>query len=309
MLGGSAARSLQAAGVHYAGNGRWRDANENLGAPPRSYGLRDKRQWEECISHQGTSSTTAATSAAQQRTRTRSSARERGDKQMLNRCNAGIAANLIDKTSSDGDLKATNSYGQQALCLLRRQRKDALARRSTSRTFKASAPSTTCSRRSRRPRRSARAARTTWTPTLILHPYIDPDNHPTESLLTHPHPHPTAGHPRAAGVDARAASRSARTRRCRLAAARARGPPHAARKRGRTSSSEARACSSATAPPHARARPLAPPLAPLRRRLGEGLGRAHLRGGDGGRCRPAAVRPAVERALRWLRRRPRLPPE
>lgn len=45
--------TLQAAGVHYAGNARWKDAVESLSrAAEYSAQLRDKRQWEECISHQ-----------------------------------------------------------------------------------------------------------------------------------------------------------------------------------------------------------------------------------------------------------------
>lgn len=44
--------TLQAAGVHYAGNARWDDAVESLSrAAEYALQLQDKRQWEECISH------------------------------------------------------------------------------------------------------------------------------------------------------------------------------------------------------------------------------------------------------------------
>ncbi|KAL1515655.1 hypothetical protein AB1Y20_002273 [Prymnesium parvum] len=122
---GQVSFTLQAAGVHYAGNARWEAANEYLSrAAEIALQLQDKRQWEECISHQGHLEYYRGDFAQSKRLymEAQSSASERGDKQMLNRCNAGIAANLIVMGDTDGAmdiLKSTNSYGQQALCLLR----------------------------------------------------------------------------------------------------------------------------------------------------------------------------------------------
>ena len=60
----------------------------------------------------------------------RSSGKERGDKNMLNRCNAGIAGILLATNALQGALdllRETNSYGQLALCYLRKgERQQAL---------------------------------------------------------------------------------------------------------------------------------------------------------------------------------------
>ena len=80
--------TLQAAGVHYAGNARWWEAVDSLSrAADIAKQLQDKRQWEECISHQGHLEYYRGdfSQSKQLYEDAISSAKERGDKQMMNR--------------------------------------------------------------------------------------------------------------------------------------------------------------------------------------------------------------------------------
>jgi len=122
--------TLQAAGVHYAGNARWKDAVDSLTrAADYSHQLRDKRQWEECISHLAHLEYYKGSFEKSKKhyEDAMASAEQRGDKQIKNRCRAGIAAVLIAQGDTAGALEilmATNSYGQLALCFLRDGKKE-----------------------------------------------------------------------------------------------------------------------------------------------------------------------------------------
>jgi len=122
--------TLQAAGVHYAGNARWKDAVESLSrAAEYSAQLRDKRQWEECISHQAHLEYYRGDFVKSKDfyEQAMASAEERDDKQIINRCRAGIAGVLLaqgDTPAALAILETTNSYGQLALCYLRQGKND-----------------------------------------------------------------------------------------------------------------------------------------------------------------------------------------
>ena len=113
-----------------AGEASWDDASDNLKQSASiAERLKDKRQWEESLCHQahleyyrgGFSESKALYEEAS------ASAKSRGDKQIANRCSAGIAAVLLAMDQVDGAmaiLEKTNSFGQLALALLRSGRRD-----------------------------------------------------------------------------------------------------------------------------------------------------------------------------------------
>ena len=128
---GQLSYTLLAAGVLDAGQARWGDANDNLArAASICIQLKDRKQWEEAICHQAhleyyhgkfDESKSLYESAA-------ASAEERGDKQIRNRCNAGIAAVLLATNEigrATSILESTNSFGQLALAFLRSGRREA----------------------------------------------------------------------------------------------------------------------------------------------------------------------------------------
>ncbi len=130
---GQLAYALLAAGIHNAGFARWRDAQSNFeSAAEISADLRDKRQWEEAVAHRAHLEFYRGNFSESKRLyeKARSSGKERGDKNMLNRCNAGIAGILLATNALQGALdllRETNSYGQLALCYLRKgERQQAL---------------------------------------------------------------------------------------------------------------------------------------------------------------------------------------
>ena len=88
------------------------------------HGLKDRRLWEDVVSHRGHLEFYAGDFAASLECYQAAleSAEARADKQMINRCQSGIAAvNLASNRTAEAHaiLKETNSYGQLALCLLR----------------------------------------------------------------------------------------------------------------------------------------------------------------------------------------------
>ena len=137
-----------------------RRAVELESAAEISADLRDKRQWEEAVAHRAHLEFYRGNFSESKRLyeKARSSGKERGDKNMLNRCNAGIAGILLATNALQGALdllRETNSYGQLALCYLRKgERQQALEKAlQTKDRFKGKRTSTTCSKASRQRRR------------------------------------------------------------------------------------------------------------------------------------------------------------
>ncbi|EOD28762.1 hypothetical protein EMIHUDRAFT_234587 [Emiliania huxleyi CCMP1516] len=117
--------TLLAVGIHDAASARWAAARDNLSrAREIVHGLKDRRLWEDVVSHRGHLEFYAGDFAASLECYQAAleSAEARADKQMINRCQSGIAAvNLASNRTAEAHaiLKETNSYGQLALCLLR----------------------------------------------------------------------------------------------------------------------------------------------------------------------------------------------
>ena len=122
---GQLSYTLLAAGVLDAGQARWEMATDNLTRSASiSEQLHDKRQWEQAICHQAHLEYYRGNFIRSKELyeEALASAERRVDKQIRNRCHAGIAATLL-ATNNLKDaiaiLKSTNSYGQLALALLR----------------------------------------------------------------------------------------------------------------------------------------------------------------------------------------------
>ncbi len=122
---GQLSYTLLAAGVLDAGQARWAMATDNLARSGSiSEQLRDKRQWEQAICHQAHLEYYRGNfiDSKELYEKALASAEARFDKQIRNRCNAGIAASLLATNDLKGAiaiLKSTNSFGQLALALLR----------------------------------------------------------------------------------------------------------------------------------------------------------------------------------------------
>ena len=104
---------------------RWSQARENFKRTMDiAEQLKNKKQWEDSLVHQAHLEYYLGNFAASKDLyeTASTSALARGDKKILNGCNAGIAAVLLatnDIAGAIGILKNTNSYGQYALALLR----------------------------------------------------------------------------------------------------------------------------------------------------------------------------------------------
>jgi len=117
--------TLTAAAVTDASQGQWEAGTSSLkDAAQWSQKIGDQRQWEEATSHLAHLEFYRGDfkSSLELYQRAIESATERGDKQIRNRCNAGLAAVYLatgDLESASALLKQTNSFGQKALALLR----------------------------------------------------------------------------------------------------------------------------------------------------------------------------------------------
>jgi len=122
--------TLLAVGANDAGNARWADAEGNLQtAVGHVFQLKDKRMWEECMSHHAQLEFYRGnfTLSKELFEKAMKSATLRNDKQIQNRCNSGIAGVLLimdEREAALNILKLTNSFGQSALCLYRSNKRE-----------------------------------------------------------------------------------------------------------------------------------------------------------------------------------------
>jgi len=122
---GNLGATQMAAAVVSAGQATWADAVQNLAeATQICDDLHDKRSWEECVSHSAHLEFYRGNFAQSRELyeKAMASGLERNDKQIINRCQAGIAGVLLatnELAEAVKILEKTNSNGQCALGYLR----------------------------------------------------------------------------------------------------------------------------------------------------------------------------------------------